>query len=65
MWLSEQQLRELTRRKQPAAQMRVLARAGIPFLAVDGRPVVAEDALRTREKRVKRIGRGSDGRFLR
>lgn len=45
MWLSDAELRDLTRRKRPSAQMRVLAQAGIPFNVVAGRPVVVKDAL--------------------
>ena len=40
MWLNEQQVADLTRRKRPSAQMRVLAESGIPFRQVDGRPIV-------------------------
>lgn len=40
MWLSEQQLQDLTRRVQRSAQVRVLDKAGIPYRLVDGRPVV-------------------------
>lgn len=40
LWLSDDQVCELTRRKQPAAQERVLREAGISFILVDGRPVV-------------------------
>ena len=43
MWLSEQEVEELTRRKRPKAQMRVLADAGIPFKKVDKRPVVERE----------------------
>lgn len=41
MWLSDKELQDLTRRKQPAAQVRVLREAGIVYRMVDGRPVVA------------------------
>ena len=39
-WLTDEQVESLTRLKQPAAQMRELKRAGIPFDEVAGRPVV-------------------------
>jgi len=39
-WLTDEQVEALTRRKQPAAQMRELNRAGIAFDEVAGRPVV-------------------------
>lgn len=39
-WLTDRQLVALTRRRQPAAQIRVLREAGIPHRVVDGRPVV-------------------------
>lgn len=39
-WLSERQLIALTRRRQGAAQIRVLKEAGIPFRVVDSRPIV-------------------------
>ena len=41
-WLTEKQLAELTRRTQPAAQIRVLQEAGIPHRVVDGRAIVLE-----------------------
>ena len=39
-WLTDRQLIALTRRRQPAAQIRVLKEAGIAHRVVDGRPVV-------------------------
>lgn len=45
MWLSPTQLIDLTGKKRPSAQMRELARSGIPFKVVNGRPVVVPDAL--------------------
>ena len=42
-WLTDKELELLTRRKQPAAQMRVLSEAGIPYKEVDKRPVVRRD----------------------
>ena len=41
-WLTDDEVAELTRRVQPAAQMRALrnARPPITFTVVDGRPVV-------------------------
>lgn len=39
-WLSEEQLESLTKRKQASAQVKELARAGIPFCMVADRPVV-------------------------
>ena len=43
MHLTDKQVAALTRRKQPAAQARVLLDAGIPFRMVDKRPVVRSD----------------------
>lgn len=40
MWLSDKEVCQLTRKKQAAAQARVLAEAGFTFQMVDGRPVV-------------------------
>lgn len=40
MFLSEKEVQKLTRRKQPAAQCRVLRESGIAYRLVDGRPVV-------------------------
>lgn len=45
MWLTEDQVAELTKRKRPRAQIEVLVRDGIPFRMVAGRPVVMESAL--------------------
>jgi len=45
MWLSPKQLEDLTGKKRPSAQMRELARSGIPFKVVAGRPIVVQDAL--------------------
>jgi len=39
-WLTDRQLVALPRRRQPAAQIRVLREAGILHRVVDGRPVV-------------------------
>jgi hypothetical protein len=39
-FLTETELIEYTQRKQPAAQARALARAGVPFRMVNNRPVV-------------------------
>lgn len=44
-WLTERQLIALTRRRQPAAQIRVLKEAGVPHRVVDGRPVVMASAI--------------------
>lgn len=49
MWLTEKQVERLTRRKRPSAQIEVLHEAGIPYVVVDGRPVVMKDSLH-REK---------------
>lgn len=52
MWLSEQQLAELTRRSKAGAQRKVLEQAGIPYRLVDGRPVVLlSDLQQTRGRR--------------
>ena len=42
LWLSPEELEELTQRKQPAAQARVLSNSvpPIPYIMVDGRPIV-------------------------
>lgn len=40
LWLTERQITELTRHSQPAAQIRMLVRSGIPHRVVDGRPIV-------------------------
>lgn len=42
-WLTDKEVEQLTRRKQAAAQMRVLEDAGVPFVMVDKRPVVRRD----------------------
>ncbi|MAC32262.1 MAG: hypothetical protein CME38_01490 [Haliea sp.] len=42
-WLTEEEVRHLTRRKQGAAQARVLQKARIPYVLVDRRPVVKRD----------------------
>jgi hypothetical protein len=59
MWLSDEQLRQFTRRKRPSAQIRVLVQAGLrpgkDFLVVDGRPIVVETALPHHEKRVRKL----------
>lgn len=56
MWLSEQEVQSLTRRKRTSAQIRVLVEAGIPFLLVDGRPIVVKTHVSpASEKRVRRL----------
>lgn len=45
MWLNDVEVRELTRRKTPAAQMRVLRDSGIKYKEVDERPVVLRTEL--------------------
>lgn len=45
LWLTERQVARLTRKKRPSAQAQVLREAGIPFVMIDGRPVVMESAL--------------------
>lgn len=45
MWLTDNELERLTRRKRPKAQAEVLRRAGIPYTMVDGRPVVLKDSM--------------------
>jgi len=59
-WLSERQLIALTRRRQGAAQIRVLREAGIPYRVVDGRPVVLE-----RDIVPSQVGRDTSGPRLR
>lgn len=41
MWLSDEEIRILTRRKQGAAQIRKLRELGVPHYVVDGKPVVS------------------------
>ena len=56
IWLTDEQLAELTRKKQPAAQARVLAKSvpPIPYVWVAGRPIVlASDVLGRSDKPVK------------
>lgn len=55
MWLSDDQVAELTRRKRPSAQIRELMRAGIPFRVVAGRPIVVSTDIAPTTKRVKRL----------
>lgn len=59
MWLSRQQIEELTGRKRPSAQIRVLTAAGLlpgkDFLVVDGRPILPDTALPQPQKRVRRL----------
>jgi hypothetical protein len=55
VWLTEQQIEKLTRRKRPSAQIRVLAQDGIPFRVVAGRPIVIAKDLETSNKRVRRL----------
>ncbi len=56
MFLTESQIEQLTRRKRPSAQIRELAKAGIRFRVVSGRPVVVERDLAAPETRtVKRL----------
>ena len=43
MYLSDKEIKKLTRRKQGPAQARVLMESNIPFRMVDGRPVVRKD----------------------
>lgn len=54
MWLSEQDIARLTRKKRPSAQIRQLALDGVPFRVVAGRPIVMEADLRE-QKRVKAL----------
>jgi len=57
MWLTEQEVADLTRRVKPAAQARVLLKVGIPFRMVDNRPIVLrsdiETAVRPQRPQVK------------
>lgn len=55
MWLTEEQLVQLTRRKQPSAQIRALAASGIPFKVVSGRPIVIFSDLDGSGKKVKKL----------
>ena len=43
--LDEGEVAAITRRKRPTAQARVLRESKIPFLMIDGRPVVSRAAL--------------------
>ena len=40
MWLTEKQVRRLTGKRRPSAQIRVLEESRIQFRVVDGRPIV-------------------------
>lgn len=55
MWLSKEQVEELTQRKRYSAQIKVLVESGIPFKVVAGRPIVVEKALYESEKKVRRL----------
>lgn len=55
MWLSDEQLVQLTRRKQPSAQIRALVAANIPFKVVSGRPIVVLSDLYGSGKKVKKL----------
>ena len=45
MWLTDEQVAELTKAKRVSKQVEVLARAGVPFKIVAGRPIVLLSAL--------------------
>ena len=49
MFLTDDEVIELTRRRQPAAQARVLDEARIYYTMVDGRPVVPRDQFRAQQ----------------
>jgi hypothetical protein len=55
MWLNDEQLVQLTRRKQPSAQIRALVAAGIPFKVVSGRPIVVLSDLDGSGKKVRKL----------
>jgi hypothetical protein len=55
VWLTDDQVAELTKRKRPSAQMRQLAKDGIPFREVSGRPIVVERDLVATQKRIKKL----------
>ena len=44
-WLTDRQVIALTRRRQPAAQIRVLKESGIQFRVIDGHPIVLASAI--------------------
>ena len=57
MFLTAEQLEDLTGRKQPAAQIRWLRRNGVHhFVRADGHPRVLSDALRRRDTEEVRPG---------
>ena len=59
-WLTERRMVDLTRKRRPSAQIRVLREAGIPYRVVDGRPVVLERDIATSQ-----AGRDTSGPRLR
>jgi hypothetical protein len=53
VWLTDKQLKKLTRRKRPSAQALILRDAGIPYSMVDGRPTVVSDQIVPRAIKAK------------
>lgn len=51
MWLTEKQVQELTKKKRPSAQIRVLVEAGVPFQVIAGRPIVVASDLKSRDEK--------------
>lgn len=49
------ELEQITRRKRPRAQRRVLDAANIPYVWVDGRPIVCRSALQQSMKPEPRL----------
>lgn len=45
MFLTEEEVETLTKKRQPAAQARALREVGVPYLMISGRPVVARAVL--------------------
>lgn len=52
-WLSPDQIERMTGKKQPAAQIRVLAKDRIPHKVVAGRPLVMREDLYESKEVVK------------
>lgn len=51
MWLSDEEIRVMTRRVKPSAQKRVLEGDGIPYRMVDGRPMVLRSDVMPQRRR--------------
>lgn len=52
-FLTESDLRALTKRKQGKRQIAILKSLGIPHRVVDGKPVVTWEAVNGREKKAR------------